>query len=42
MLRALLEACGNAVYTAYDGAAALAVAEEPRPDAVLLDIGLPA
>jgi PAS domain S-box-containing protein len=41
MLRALLEACGNTVYTAYDGGAALTVAEAKRPEAILLDIGLP-
>ena len=41
MLRALLEACGNTVYTSYDGADALAAAEAERPDAILLDIGLP-
>jgi PAS domain S-box-containing protein len=41
MLRALLEACGNTVHTAFDGAAALVAAEEERPDAILLDIGLP-
>jgi PAS domain S-box-containing protein len=41
MLRALLVACGNTVHTAYDGETALAAAEAVRPDAILLDIGLP-
>ena len=40
--RALLEAAGHAVVgEAADGAAALREAERLRPDAVLLDIGLP-
>jgi CheY-like chemotaxis protein/two-component sensor histidine kinase len=41
MLRALLEITGNIVQTAYDGEEALAEAERMRPDAILLDIGLP-
>ena len=41
MLRALLEACGNTVFTAFDGLAAIEVADAERPDAILLDIGLP-
>jgi CheY-like chemotaxis protein len=41
MLRVLLEVCGNTVFTAFDGLAALEVAEAQRPDAILLDIGLP-
>jgi PAS domain S-box-containing protein len=41
MLRALLEIAGNIVQTAYDGEEALAEAERVRPDAILLDIGLP-
>jgi PAS domain S-box-containing protein len=41
MLRALLVACGNTVHTAYDGEAALTAAAAVRPDAILLDIGLP-
>jgi CheY-like chemotaxis protein len=41
MLCALLVACGNTVHTAYDGETALAAAEAVRPDAILLDIGLP-
>jgi PAS domain S-box-containing protein len=41
MLRALLEIGGNTVQTAYDGEEALAEAERVRPDAILLDIGLP-
>ena len=41
MLRVLLEACGHTVFTAFDGLAALELAEAQRPDAILLDIGLP-
>ena len=41
MLRVLLELCGHSVVTAYDGDEALTLAEDVRPDAVLLDIGLP-
>ncbi len=41
MLRALLVACGNTVHTAYDGGTAIKAAEAVRPDAILLDIGLP-
>jgi PAS domain S-box-containing protein len=36
-----LEMLGNEVRTAYDGASAVAEAERFRPDAVLLDIGMP-
>jgi PAS domain S-box-containing protein len=35
------EMMGNEVHTAYDGVAAVAEAERFRPDAVLLDIGMP-
>lgn len=38
---ALLEACGHEVRIAHDGPAALAMALEFLPDAILLDIGLP-
>jgi len=37
----LLQSHGHDAYTAYDGAAALEAASSYRPDAVLLDIGLP-
>jgi CheY-like chemotaxis protein len=37
----LLRVTGNEPRTAYDGAEAVAVAGEFRPDVVLLDIGLP-
>jgi PAS domain S-box-containing protein len=37
----LLELAGNAVHTAYDGIEALETAATVRPDAMLLDIGLP-
>ena len=37
----LLELTGHEVYTAHDGHSALDLAEERRPDVVLLDIGLP-
>jgi PAS domain S-box-containing protein len=36
-----LRLIGNEVYTAYDGAKAVEEAERVRPDAVLLDIGMP-
>ena len=38
---ALLELSGHAVQTAYSGRRALELAEAFRPDALLLDIGLP-
>lgn len=37
----LLELFGHEVRCAHDGPTALAVAEDFRPDAILLDIGLP-
>jgi CheY-like chemotaxis protein len=37
----LLRLSGNDVYTAYDGVSAVETAERVRPDAVLLDIGMP-
>ncbi len=40
-LAALLRLTGHATASAYDGLAAIKTAEEFRPDAVLLDIGLP-
>jgi PAS domain S-box-containing protein len=40
-LAALLETFGHEVRTVYDGRTAVAIAAEYRPDAVLLDIGLP-
>jgi len=40
-LATLLECDGHEVYTAADGAAALALAAECRPDVMLLDIGMP-
>ncbi|MCI0700534.1 MAG: response regulator [Planctomycetia bacterium] len=40
-LATLLELAGHEVRTATDGPAALKVAEEFRPDVILLDIGLP-
>jgi CheY-like chemotaxis protein len=40
-LRMLLELWGCQVVVCHDGAAALASAEQFRPDVVLLDIGLP-
>lgn len=39
--RLLLGSAGHEVRTVHDGAAALAVAREFRPEVVLLDIGLP-
>jgi PAS domain S-box-containing protein len=40
-LAALLETFGHEVRTVYDGATAVTLARETRPDAILLDIGLP-
>ena len=37
----LLKAAGHEVITAYDGRTAIQLAEQHRPDAVLLDIGMP-
>jgi PAS domain S-box-containing protein len=37
----LLKAAGHDVFTAYDGRSAIRLAEEHRPDVVLLDIGMP-
>jgi PAS domain S-box-containing protein len=37
----LLKAAGHEVFTAYDGRAAIQLAEQQRPDVVLLDIGMP-
>jgi PAS domain S-box-containing protein len=37
----LLKAAGHDVVTAYDGKAAITMAEQHRPDVVLLDIGMP-
>jgi len=37
----LLRAAGHEVFTAYDGRTAIQLAEEHKPDAVLLDIGMP-
>jgi PAS domain S-box-containing protein len=37
----LLKAAGHDVVTAYDGRTAIQLAEQHRPDAVLLDIGMP-
>ena len=39
--RMLLEEVGHETHLAHDGVEALDVAERVRPDAVLLDIGLP-
>lgn len=41
VLRMLLKALGNEVRTAYDGLAAIELAEQFRPDIILLDIGMP-
>jgi two-component system CheB/CheR fusion protein len=41
LLAMLLEAEGHTVHTAYDGLAALALAEAHRPDVMVLDIGMP-
>lgn len=41
MLAQVLKLVGNDTQTAYDGVEAVAVAEEFRPDVVLLDLGLP-
>jgi CheY-like chemotaxis protein len=40
-LAMLLEEVGHETHLAHDGVEALEVAERIRPDAVLLDIGLP-
>lgn len=40
-LSMLLELMGNEVTVAYDGEQALTIANEIKPDVVLLDIGLP-
>jgi two-component system CheB/CheR fusion protein len=40
-LATVLRLSGHEVYTVHDGAAALTVAEDVRPEVVLLDIGLP-
>jgi CheY-like chemotaxis protein len=37
----LLKAAGHQVFTAYDGRTAIQLAEQHRPDVVLLDIGMP-
>ena len=37
----LLKAAGHEVFTAYEGRTAIALAQEKRPDVVLLDIGMP-
>ncbi len=41
MLAMLLRITGNTVHTAHDGVEAFAMAQELRPEIVLLDIGLP-
>ena len=40
-LAALLQLAGHELHQAYDGAEAIALAERHRPDAIVLDIGLP-
>lgn len=40
-LAEVLSLTGNEIFLAHDGEAAVAVAEAQRPDAILLDIGLP-
>lgn len=42
MLREYLEAAGNTIRVAHDGAEALRIAEEFQPEVALVDIGLPA
>ena len=41
MLKMLLDTTGNRTQYAYDGLEAVKVAEEIRPDLILLDIGMP-
>jgi CheY-like chemotaxis protein len=41
MLKMLLEMNGGLTHVAYDGAEAVKLAEQLRPDVVLLDIGMP-
>lgn len=40
-LALMLEAMGHEARTAYDGARAIALADEFRPDLILMDIGMP-
>lgn len=40
-LALMLEALGHQARTAYDGARAIALADEFRPDVILMDIGMP-
>jgi CheY-like chemotaxis protein len=40
-LALMLESLGHEARTAYDGARAIAVADEFRPDVILMDIGMP-
>lgn len=40
-LALMLEALGHESRTAYDGAKAIALADEFRPDVILMDIGMP-